>query len=367
MKQDFILGKLAEIMAWPAGTDREEFGWLRLMSRMKYDGYQDFLAGARFVESLADWLQQFAPEERAAAYNFVRKSLIYISTAEMNHLVELFYPETVVRRLQAAVAELGNISKWQVWASDESRKLFDRIRRQTLFVELSDGARIDVFRRANAGLISNEQAVTSPRLNQEKWDDLLKNLRKDLQDPSARFAFVFLLDDFVGSGTTLLRRKVDGKWGGKLVRFWEDVEARLATHFQPDWSLCVHHYIATARAEQAVQERNLEIQNEKGVGKWFSNVQFSFGTVLPENLSLTPASHAPFLELAKKYYDSSIETEHTRVAGTSAMLGFGECALPLVLEHNTPNNSVALLWADTAGKDGRHAMRPLFRRRQRHT
>lgn len=367
MKQDFILGKLAEIMAWPAGTDREEFGWLRLMSRMKYDGYHDFLAGARFVESLADWLQQFTPEERAAAYDFVRKSLVYVSTAEMNHLVELFYPETVVWRLQAAVAAFGNIPKWQVWASEESRKLFDRIRRQTLFVELSDGARIDVFRRANAGLISNEQAVTSPRLNKEKWDDLLKDLRKDLQNPEARFAFVFLMDDFVGSGTTLLRKKDDGKWGGKLVRFWEDVEDHLATHFHADWSLCVHHYIATARAVQAVQDRNQEIQTEKGAGKWFSNVQFSFGTVLPGDLPLTPATHARFVELTKKYYDPSIETEHTRVAGTDAMLGFGECALPLVLEHNTPNNSVAILWADTVGKDGRHAMRPLFRRRQRHT
>lgn len=367
MKLDFILGKLAEIMSWPAGVDREEFGWLRLMSRMKYDGYHDFLAGARFVESLADWLQQFAPEERAAAYEFVRKSIVYVSTAEMNHLVELFYPETVVWRLQAAVAALSAIPPWQVWASAESRKQFERIRRQTLFVELSDGARIDVFRRANTGLISNEQAVTSPRLNKEKWDDLLKDLRKDLKDPEARFAFVFLMDDFVGSGTTLLRKKDDGNWTGKLVRFWEDVEDHLETHFQEGWSLCVHHYLATARAEQAVKDRHREIQQEKGEAKWFRHVQFSFGAILPADLPLTPAIHKPFLDLANKYYDPSIENEHTRVAGTGAMLGFGQCALPLVLEHNTPNNSVALLWADTVGKDGSHAMRPLFRRRQRHT
>ena len=39
---------------------------------------------------------------------------------------------------------------------------------------------------------------------------------------------------------------------------------------------------------------------------------------------------------------------------------------PLVLEHNTPNNSVALLWAETAGGDTALAMRPLFRQRRRH-
>ena len=52
-------------------------------------------------------------------------------------------------------------------------------------------------------------------------------------------------------------------------------------------------------------------------------------------------------------------------------LGYGGCALPLVLAHNTPNNAVALLWAETRGEareDGQpaSAMRPLFRRRQRH-
>ncbi len=56
MNQDFILGRLSEIMEWDTDRSRQEFDWLRLMSRMKYDGYQDFLAGMRFIESLADWL-----------------------------------------------------------------------------------------------------------------------------------------------------------------------------------------------------------------------------------------------------------------------------------------------------------------------
>lgn len=366
MKQDFILGKLAEIMNWDTEAARIEFGWLRLMSLMKYDGYQDFLAGARFVESLADWLQQFTLDERQVAYAFVRKSLVYLSTGEMNHLVELFYPETVVWRLQEAVAKRQKIATWQVWATEPSRRLFERLRRQTLFIELSDGARIDVFRRANAGQISTEQVVTAPRLNPEKWEELLDALRKDLNDPQARFAFVFLIDDFVGSGTTLLRKKENGTWGGKLGRFWEDLGDRAGNYFEDQWSLCVHHYLATDRASNVVRERNAEVVAEKGTDKWFANVQFSFGAVLPANLPLNAESHGPFLELAAKYYDPSIETRHTRVGGTDAKLGFGQCALPLVLEHNTPNNSISLLWADTVGKNGQHAMRPLFRRRQRH-
>ncbi len=365
MKQDFILGKLAQLMSWDTDKARIEFGWLRLMSQMKYDGYQDFLAGARFVESLVDWLQQFTDAERVIAYDFVRSSLVYLSTAEMNHLVELFYPETVVWRLQEAVARKLSIPAWQVWSTPKARALFEQLRRQTLFIELSDGARIDVFRRVNAGLISNEQVVTSPRFNEEKWTDLLKDLRRDVNDPEARFAFVFLVDDFVGSGTTLLRKK-DTEWTGKLRRFWDDMKDHRATYFEDDWSLCVHHYVATARAEQAVRETNALASSERGRDEWFHNVKFSFSAVLPPDLPLSATAHGPFLALTDKYYDDSIETRHTRVAGTDAKLGFGQCALPLVLEHNTPNNSIALLWADTDGDNGRHPMRPLFRRRQRH-
>jgi hypothetical protein len=366
MNQEFILGKLGEIMSWDTDQSRIEFAWLRLISQMKYDGYQDFLAGARFVESLADWLQQFNPDERDVAYDFVRKSLVYVSTAEMNHLVELFYPETVVWRLQQEVARRLQIPSWRIWASETSRKLFSRLLRQSLFIELSDGARIDVFRRANAGLISNEQIATAPRLNDEKMDELLEDLRKDINDPQARFAFVFLIDDFVGSGTTLLRKK-DGKWTGKLFRFWDDNKERFKTHFEDDWALCAHHYLATERAAKTVVERNCEITAERGEDGWFKNVQFSFGAELPGDLPISKDTHSAFLELTDRYYNSSIETRHTRVAGTDAKLGFGQCALPLILEHNTPNNSVALLWADTTGENGQHAMRPLFRRRQRHT
>ena len=247
-----------------------------------------------------------------------------------------------------------------------NRALFERLRRQTLFIELSDGARIDVFRRANTGLISNEQAVTSPRLNKEKWDDLLKDLRKDLGDPDARFAYVFLMDDFVGSGMTLLRTKPDGSWTGKLVRFWEDVSEQVQTHFEEGWSLCVHHYLATDKAEKAVRKSNDTLLAEKGQAGWFANIQFSFGAILPEDVPLPWRRMGLSWRLTDRYYDSSIENEHTRVAGTDAKLGFGQCALPLVLEHNTPNNSISLIWADTVGSDDKHAMRPLFRRRQRH-
>src|ERR1700730_5590288 len=144
-------------MGWDAARFNAEFKWLQLMSRMKYDGYQDFLAGMRFIESLADWLQQFAPEERAAAYDFVRKHLVFIGPAEMRHLVELFYPETIQPRLIRKVAEACGIPQYRIWADAKAIALYETLLRKTLFIELSDGGRIDIFRRVNAGVISNEQ------------------------------------------------------------------------------------------------------------------------------------------------------------------------------------------------------------------
>jgi len=45
-----------------------------------------------------------------------------------------------------------------------------------------------------------------------------------------------LIDDFIGSGTTLLRKEED-KWKGKLPRFWADIAEVLGTHFDADWVL----------------------------------------------------------------------------------------------------------------------------------
>ena len=48
MNQDLGLKILAQIMHWSDERAREEYRWLRLMARLKYDGYRDFQAGMRF-------------------------------------------------------------------------------------------------------------------------------------------------------------------------------------------------------------------------------------------------------------------------------------------------------------------------------
>jgi hypothetical protein len=99
-------------------------------------------------------------------------------------------------------------------------------------------------------------------------------------------------------------------------------------------------------------------------------VTFSSGYVLPADLPLTRTSTDPFRQLVEDYYDPSLENRHSAISGVESMMfGYKECGLPLVFEHNTPNNSLPLLWAETSGDATKnvHSMRALFRRRQRHS
>lgn len=379
MKGELALRVLGDIMGWSDERASVEFRWLSLISRLKYDGYQDFLAGVRFIESLATWLQQFGTEDREAAYAFVRDVLVYIGPSEMLRLVELFYPHVVERRLVRAVAEAHGVPSYRVWADAITVAAYDRLLRRTLFIGLSEGARLDLFRRANSGLINNEQVLLASYVDHEKWNDVLDKLRDDLRDPEATFCFVYLIDDFTASGTTFIRKR-KGAWKGKLATFRKTVEPVLKTHFDSALTVCVHHYIASHRAAQELDPQHQAALRDRGDAEWFPQVELTFGAVLPDTLPINssplPTAQA-FCELARKYSDPDdplFKTKHMEEGGTEdATLGFAGCGLPVVLEHNTPNNSVALLWAETAGNDGvdgnpkRHSIRPLFRRRQRHT
>ena len=179
MRETLALRLLGRIMDWNEETASEEFGWLRVMSRLKHDDYRDYLAGVRFVESLAGWLQQFEAGDRAAAYDFVRHRLVYISNAEIQRLVDQFYPRTVEPRLLETVATARAIPPYLVWSDAIATRELERRRRQTLFIGLSDGARIDVLRRSNAGILSTEQIVLATHIDEQKWEDLGNNLRDD--------------------------------------------------------------------------------------------------------------------------------------------------------------------------------------------
>tara|TARA_R110002124_G_C8968912_1_gene514833 strand:- start:4148 stop:5284 length:1137 start_codon:yes stop_codon:yes gene_type:complete len=377
VNQDLALKVMGEIMQWDDDEARKEFQWLKLMARLKYDGYRDFQAGMRFIESLATWLQQFDQDERKAAYKFVKERMVYVGPGEVRRLVEQFFPNTIRQRIISTVSSDLGIKPYSVLTNPEAETAIERLRRQTLVLGLSDGARMDIVRHANVGRLNNEQLVLAPQIDAEKWKDLRDNLREDLKDADALFKIIYLVDDFSGTGTSFLRfNEAKRKWSGKITRFHKSLfnaidDPEVGDIVAPDWQLCAHHYMATASAKSNMVASEKAARPDLQKKGWPDQVHLSFATVFDDALPIVAGRDDDFIALTNKYYDPIIETKHTAVGGVKHIgLGYGGCALPLILEHNTPNNSAALFWAETTGGDREGtvapAMRPLFRRRQRH-
>ena len=366
-------------MAWDDDEARVEFQWLSFMAAYKYDDYRDYHAGARFIESLAVWLQQFEQVDRRIAYEFIKHDLVYFSPAEIQRLVEKFFPEHVQCDLIDKVAKNLNIPKFKIWASEENTEEYRWERRKTLFMGLSDGARIDALRRMNVGIISNEQVVIATQIDHYKWSNLLNKLCDELSKirnteiKNEKFSRVYLIDDFTASGTSLLRES-NGTLKGKLIKFLDSVKSATTylndnSPFIQGFDIVVHHYIGTEQAKENIEElytRRKEYFHDMKV----KSIQFKYGMLLSSNLRIDGTSSHPFTALCKKYYDNAIEGDgkHGVQSGTTdKMFGYANCGMPVVIEHNTPNNSLPLIWAETSENNDNHCMKPLFRRRERHS
>ncbi len=371
MSNKLALNLIAEVMGWPeeSGEATREYAWLRLMSDIKYDGYSDFRAGARFLEALATWLKQFLPDDRKVAYAFIRRRLVYISPPEMQRLIEAFVPEFLTPQIRRRAAEAVGVKPYAIWGSVAGKREFDRQLRRTLIVGLSDGSRIDVLRRANSKLLTTEQVVPMMDIGQDKWEDLAEKLG---EAGGGKFERVCLIDDFTASGTTFIRR-IDGKWKGKLKKFnklVKDASESMKDSFPlaENYELHIHHYVSSAKARQTLDAMVAEAD-----GAWdektYGTVVITEGMRLPEALPLQPGSDDAMLGLCDRYYDHALFErlrKHCEEAKQTDMkLGYANCALPVILDHNAPNNAISLLWAETDGSQGA-PMRPLFLRRDRH-
>jgi len=358
---------LAQVMKWTREDVANERPLLQVMAALKYDEYQQFAPGIRFVESLALWLQQFSSEEeRKVGYTFVKSRLVFFSAAEISHLVTIAYPDHIRPLLIRRAANTSGIAERYV-ARIANSKEYRTLRRQCLFLGLSDGARIDTFRRSTNPELSHEQIWQTYEMSPEKADSILSRLREDLaqvDDQNAAkdtslFRMVFLLDDFSGSGRTYLRKEEDGKrLTGKIARFWDQLQhphslSRLVN--LADLHVGIVLYIAAQHAVDHLQSC---------LGELLTGASFRIHVVhlLNSEVSLDPPRDSAFLALARKYYDPKAEDEHTRKGGTDVRLGFAGCGLPVVLSHNTPNNSMFLLWADSE----QYQVRGLFPRISRH-
>ncbi|MGH8550075.1 MAG: phosphoribosyltransferase-like protein [Methylococcales bacterium] len=359
---------------------------MQLLADYKYDHYQRFAPGKRFVESLALWLNQFERADRQIALNFVLEQLIYISESEISHLVQLAYPDVIVQERIRLVAEEKGIPTYRVGAISCDPR-FKELQIKSLYLGLSDAARTNELRRSSNGEINNEQIWRAYELGETKAEDMLEALRKELNNDGiplaatvtnedickafknddkveayrlinslrsvdtettavpqlAKFTLVWLLDDFSGSGNTYIR--FDTKkavFKGKIKKIYERLyEGDLidTAHYEVFLLL----YIATRQAIDHIEYWSERFTSENG----YKPLQVRVLCTIERHVSLKENASSELSSLLsnQKYYDSRAFDEHIAVGGTSsAQMGFAGCALPIVLSHNTPNNSVYLLW-----------------------
>lgn len=365
MKDELAERLLANIMGWSPEDVTKERPILQSLAAFKYDEYQQFSPGMRFIESLALWLEQFKTEnERKIAYEFVQSRLKFISRSEINHLVSIVYPDIIRNLIIQKVAEEIKVPEWNINKIINSTE-FTVLKRQCMFLGLSDGAHIDIFRRNNQD-ISHEQILRTHEISTDRAKEMIKKLKEDLtkilkRTPTkdeTRFKIVFLLDDFSASGISYLRKE-NSSFKGKVARFNKDLSSDIRKIFNLDnpskFQICLVLYVATEKANKYLQSVGKEL---------FDKIIFNVKVVqkIPDSMKVINRNDKSFINLLKKYYDKNIETEsYLRGQHKNPYLGFDECSLPIILSHNTPNNSVTLLWFEE-----KRDYRGLFPRVSRH-
>lgn len=419
MKRELALQLIRSILPDPPWNEvdlQDFFKDLEVLAEHKYNSYEMYHPGRLFFENLYLWLSGFETEARTAALHFVRENLIFISRREFQQLAQVLHSDKIYQRQLDIVAENTGIPRIRVRMLTQSEEC-QRIRRSSLYVALSDGARIDYFRRQHLD-ISNEQVLPIYYPSEDKRNNLIAELEKSLGN-GARFECLFLIDDFCGSGRTMLREEVTLRLPKAIERLdipmamracisYDEARQELKLAYSGQLNSEAETEIQGLCEEGVYQDgvRNLIDRYRAGEGKLvgsltrmvtdvrdlitpsthiflcpllttqyaierlkpliprldspFDRLEILPGAILPDSIRINPPPAAGVSDmnigtLCEDYYREELGDEHTG----SIKYGYDHCGLPLVLHHNTPNNSIYLLWV-------RKLPNPLFVRYERH-
>lgn len=417
MKRELALQLLRKILpesTWDEDRFQKIFTELGTLAELKYDRYEMFQPGRLFFENLYAWLLKFEESERSDALEFVRNNLIFISREEFEQLTQIIYHDRIRQSQFDRVSAITGIPRFKVSRLAE-HEIMTRVQRTSLFVAMSDGARIDYFRRQNLE-VTNEQVLPSYAPSESKINDVLQELEKD-RGAGAKFECLYLIDDFSASGRTLLREIVSQDISTsveieipnnlksriklnktrheieltydesgiadtereELLRlsdssdYKESIKALFEKHERRETRLkgslirlaedglfeCLTQDAEVFFCPSLITEyafERLRFLIPRIPDKRLSKLRILPGSIIQDRVRIGNSdNHGKITALCEKYYSTELEDEHTG----SVVFGYDGCGLPIVLHHNTPNNSIYLLWA-------RKWNNPLFARYERH-
>lgn len=225
-----------------------------------------------------------------------------------------------------------------------------------LFIGLSDGAHMDVVRRV--GGLSNEQVLTNYYPDNDKLVDMRKELLSDsllkgLEESDRKFNSLYLIDDFTASGTSFIRKDID-QYKGKLTKiidkfFNSKVNETSRELLLPNVDIHIIFCLATQCAISHIENLLSEFIKSRGLEECISFdvrcVQKILNGVAEEIKNDTTL--VDIIKKEKYINKKNVDTKSYKVGhGEQEYFGYGDGALPLVLSHNTPNNSILVLWQD---------------------
>ncbi len=355
MKESLVEQLLSRIMKWEDNKIVEELPKIQFMAEMKYDHYDQFMPGTRFLGSLSKWLSNFDEEDRNVMYDFVKNKLIFISSSQMTYLITLLYKKCVSSALALKTAQKMEIPPYRI---NEIKKSVDykREKRLSLFIGLSDGAHMDVVRRV--GGLSNEQVLTNYYPDTDKLVDMKKellsdSLLKELDESAKKFNSLYLIDDFTASGTSFIRKDIN-QYKGKLTKiidkfFYSKVNETSRELLLPNVDIHIIFCLATECAISHIKNLLSEFIKSLGLEE---RISFDVRCVqkIPNGVADEIKNDTTLVDIIKKekYINKkNVGTKSYKVGhGEQEYFGYGDGALPLVLSHNTPNNSILVLWQD---------------------
>jgi hypothetical protein len=338
---------LVKIMKWSQEEVMQERPLIQALGSLKYDEYQQYAPGNRFTESLCNWLNRFETlSERKTAYEFVKSQLIFVTQDQMMHLISICFAECIDPILTNKAAAIMNILPYKV-TKIHADPTYKELKRKSVFLGLSDGSKIDQLRR-NSGL-DNEQVFPSYQVSEDKIEDMRDELFEAIKKEE-KFNSIFLIDDFTASGLSYCRPE-EGK--GKIFKFLDllymsksDKHPIVLGDMIDINTLDLHivFYIARRYSLDFIREEveKWKVQNRKKFHCSVTAIQ-----VIEERTAEQVLATEEIMKIVADpaYFDDTIINKAYRKGKTDKpFLGFDQCALPLILYHNTPNNSLPLLW-----------------------
>lgn len=352
MKAELAETILKGVMQWEdPGTVATELQDIQIISEIKYDDYQQYTHGMRYIENLALWLRGFnTQEKRECAYKFIKENLIFISEEEMRQIVSVsfdIYMKPIILDLTKKYCQLNNITD-----INERKELWKYFRRKTLFLGLSDGSHMDYFRRQNAAL-SNEQVFIHYDFSNEKAIDMLNELNEDKDIASIKLKYnikenetfntFFLIDDFSASGKSYIRKE-EQNWKGKIVKFFDRLDK--VEYNKSGIEVHIILYVATQKAVEYIRKQISIYKQENSINEIITidAIQIIEPYICDPDGIVFNLFKEDYEMHINNGEDTYVDKHFTKGDCQYPFLGFDKCSLPLILYHNTPNNSFPVLW-----------------------